>query len=143
MLVRKLIAKNQLKAPQGGNDSSSQTHCLPCDKMRHPGIEPGALRWQRSILPLNQWRTDLNGGSPGSSDVDTGVSKGKTYITCDSRVVPHRSTEQAQWCLTSEFGWDPVLSPWYERTIRKRWVNAHEVDSTNGNQKWSLWGSNP
>ena len=25
-------------------------------RMRHPGIEPGALRWQRSILPLNQWR---------------------------------------------------------------------------------------
>ena len=28
--------------------------------MRHPGIEPGALRWQRSILPLNQWRTRMN-----------------------------------------------------------------------------------
>ena len=24
--------------------------------MRHPGIEPGAPRWQRGILPLNQWR---------------------------------------------------------------------------------------
>ena len=32
-------------------------------------------------------------------------------------MVPHRSTEQAQWCLTSEFGWDPVVSPWYERTM--------------------------
>ena len=32
----------------------------------------------------------------------------KTFDTCDSHVVPHRSTEQAQWCLTSEFGWDPV-----------------------------------
>ena len=42
----------------------------------------------------------------------------KTYTTCDSRVVPHRSTEQAQWCLTSEFGWDPVVSPWYERTMQ-------------------------
>ena len=42
----------------------------------------------------------------------------KTYVTCDSRVVPHRSTEQAQGCLTSEFGWDPVLSPWYERMMR-------------------------
>jgi hypothetical protein len=28
--------------------------------MRHPGIEPGALRWQRSILPLNQWRLCSN-----------------------------------------------------------------------------------
>ena len=42
----------------------------------------------------------------------------KTYVTCDSHVVPHRSTEQAQGCLTSEFGWDPVLSPWYERMMR-------------------------
>ena len=41
----------------------------------------------------------------------------KTYVTCDSHVVPHRSTEQAQGCLTSEFGWDPVLSPWYERMM--------------------------
>ena len=42
----------------------------------------------------------------------------KTFVTCDSRVVPHRSTEQAQGCLTSEFGWDPVFSPWYERMMR-------------------------
>ena len=27
--------------------------------MRHPGIEPGAPRWQRGILPLNQWRFDV------------------------------------------------------------------------------------
>ena len=46
-----------------------------------------------------------------------GVRSAKTYVTCDSHVVPHRSTEQAQWCLTSEFGWDPVLSPWYERMM--------------------------
>ena len=45
----------------------------------------------------------------------------KTFVTCDSRVVPHRSTEQAQGCLTSEFGWDPVFSPWYERMIRVEW----------------------
>ena len=44
--------------------------------------------------------------------------KTKTFVTCDSRVVPHRSTEQAQGCLTSEFGWDPVFSPWYERMMR-------------------------
>jgi hypothetical protein len=25
--------------------------------MRQPGIEPGAHRWQRWILPLNHWRT--------------------------------------------------------------------------------------
>ena len=47
-----------------------------------------------------------------------GYKRGKTFVTCDSHVVPHRSTEQAQGCLTSEFGWDPVLSPWYERMMR-------------------------
>ena len=47
----------------------------------------------------------------------TGGKRGKTFVTCDSHVVPHRSTEQAQGCLTSEFGWDPVLSPWYERMM--------------------------
>ena len=36
-------------------------------------------------------------------------------ITCDSRVVPHLSTRQAQWCLTAEFGRDLVFPPWYDR----------------------------
>ena len=27
-------------------------------QLRHPGSEPGASRWQRDILPLNQWRLD-------------------------------------------------------------------------------------
>ena len=50
--------------------------------------------------------------------VRTGTRKtAKTFDTCDSHVVPHRSTEQAQWCLTSEFGRDLVLSPWYERMM--------------------------
>ena len=38
-----------------------------------------------------------------------------TYSTWDSHVVPYRSTDQAQRCLTSQFGWDTVLSPWYDR----------------------------
>ena len=52
------------------------------------------------------------------SGVEASQNGAKTFVTCDSRVVPHRSTEQAQGCLTSEFGWDPVLSPWYERMMR-------------------------
>ena len=44
---------------------------------------------------------------------------GKTYVTCDSHVVPHRSTEQAQRCLTSEFGWDPVYPRWYDRMMNR------------------------
>ena len=69
-------------------------------------------------------------------------SDAKTYITCDSHVVPHRSTEQAQGCLTSEFGWDPVLSPWYERMMesigvprslsafRSKWMEAKGFKAT-------------
>ena len=56
------------------------------------------------------------------------VPKGsKTYVTCDSHVVPHRSTEQAQGCLTSEFGWDPVLSPWYERMMEAKGLASTEA----------------
>ena len=51
----------------------------------------------------------------------------KTYTTCDSRVVPHRSPEQAQWCLTAEFGWDPVVSPWYERTMTVSFHKDHNI----------------
>ena len=51
----------------------------------------------------------------------------KTFDTCDSHVVPHRSTEQAQWCLTSEFGWDPVLSPWYDRMMQMGVVGLMRV----------------
>ena len=39
----------------------------------------------------------------------------KSFSTYGSRVVPHLSTRQAQWCLTSEFGWDLVFPPWYDR----------------------------
>ena len=39
----------------------------------------------------------------------------KTYNTRDSLVVPYQSTDRAQPCLTSQFGWDAVLSWWYDR----------------------------
>ena len=42
----------------------------------------------------------------------------KPYSTWDSLVVPYQSTDQAQRCLTSQFGWDAVLSPWYDRMTR-------------------------
>ena len=41
----------------------------------------------------------------------------KTFDTRDSRVVPHRSTDRAQGCLTSQFGWDAVYPPWYDRMM--------------------------
>ena len=43
--------------------------------------------------------------------------KKKTFDTRDSRVVPHRSTDRAQWCLTSQFGWDAVYPPWCDRMM--------------------------
>ena len=46
----------------------------------------------------------------------------KGYNTQCSLVVSYRTTSQAQWDLTSEFGWDPVYYPWYgriqQRTLR-------------------------
>ena len=42
----------------------------------------------------------------------------KPYSTGYSLVVPYRSTEPAQRCLTSQFGWDAVLSPWYDRMTK-------------------------
>ena len=46
--------------------------------------------------------------------------KKKSFSTGDSRVVPHLSTRRAQWCLTSEFGWDLVVPPWSDRTTGER-----------------------
>ena len=46
------------------------------------------------------------------------------YSTGDSLVVPYQSTDPAQRCLTSQFGWDAVLSPWYDRMTRVR-TQAH------------------
>lgn len=45
----------------------------------------------------------------------------KGYNTQCSLVVSYRTTNQAQWGLTSEFGWDPVYYPWYGRI---RWVSV-------------------
>ena len=48
-----------------------ETHALPTaprkQEMRHPGIEPGAPRWQRGILPLNQWRFTGWQNDPGGT----------------------------------------------------------------------------
>ena len=67
------------------------------------------------------WIQNAAGSKPqhwcGIETTSSGMSLSKTCVTCDSRVVPHRSTVQAHSCLTSEFGWDPVLSARYERTM--------------------------
>ena len=38
-----------------------------------------------------------------------------SFITYGSLVVPQLSTRHAQWCLTSEFGWNLAFPPWYEQ----------------------------
>ena len=48
----------------------------------------------------------------------TCFTKKKTFDTRDSRVVPHRSTDRAQWCLTAQFGWDAVYPPLCDRMMR-------------------------
>ena len=47
-----------------------------------------------------------------------GTNIKKPYSTGDSLVVPYQSTDPAQQCLTSQFGWDAVLSLWYDRMTR-------------------------
>lgn len=44
-----------------------------------------------------------------------GKKRKKDYDTSYSRVVPHRSTDDARGSLTSEFGWDRVLYARYGR----------------------------
>ena len=40
------------------------------------------------------------------------------FSTGDSHFVPNSSTKAAQRCLTSQFWWDAVRSPWYDRMTR-------------------------
>ena len=53
--------------------------------------------------------------SPGEQNSPGEKKIKKPYSTRDSLVVPYQSTDLAQRCLTSQFGWDAVLSPWYDR----------------------------
>ena len=56
--------------------------------------------------------------SPGEQNSPGEKKLKKPYSTRDSLVVPYQSTDLAQRCLTSQFGWDAVLSPWYDRMTR-------------------------
>ena len=79
-----------------------------------------------ATLVGGSWEIKIN--TPGAQELDligTGLKNGlckkkkslqakkikKTYSTRDSLVVPYQSTDRAQRCLTSQFGWDAVLSP--------------------------------
>ena len=74
----------------------------------------------------------------GIETASSGMSLSKTCVTCDSRVVPHRSTVQAHSCLTSEFGWDPVLSPWYDRMMGADVARRMGTCFAQGHAPWGL-----
>ena len=46
--------------------------------VHHPGIEPRASRWQRDILPLNQW-----------CRISCAVSSGAAIIIPARSILPH------------------------------------------------------
>jgi hypothetical protein len=52
-----------------------------------------------------------------------GDNKSKKNNTWDSNVVPHRSTNQARRCLTSQSGRDAVLSSLYGRSCCICWLD--------------------
>ena len=53
---------------------------------------------------------------PGEIEKVVGNFKKKeAYNTCGSQAVTHPSTKQAQHCLTSVIGREPVYSVWYGR----------------------------
>jgi hypothetical protein len=54
LLVPYVIVGNALPKEKLAQFGTSD--CKKFNKMRKPGIEPGARRWQRRILPLNHMR---------------------------------------------------------------------------------------
>ena len=106
----------------------------------HKGTLPNRMGWRTDRVGTSLCRRathrdprlTCSGESPGTSETRDSpaqathatsrslaaiTAKTKTLVTCDSRVVPHRSTEQAQRCLVSEIGRDRTFSPWYEPTM--------------------------
>ena len=59
------------------------------------------------IAPIN-WKTLENSKLWKNKNFQKKKIISRPYDTQDSRVVPHRSTDWAQQCLTSQFGWDAV-----------------------------------
>ena len=70
---------------------------------------------------MTVWRGHLKKQNHLFFFISSGWKCKKPYSTGDSLVVPYQSTEPAQRCLTSQFGWDAVLSPWYDRMTSATW----------------------
>ena len=66
----------------------------------------------------------------------------KAYNTWDSQAVTHPSTNQAQRCLTSVIGREPVYSTWYGRRHLVLWpavvIRSAYSYYINCNTKWFL-----
>ena len=60
--------------------------------------------------------------------------KRKVFSTRDSNVVTHHSTNLAHRCLTSEFRWDRVLSPGYDRRQMNTLVGSTSYGSKSRGQ---------
>ena len=111
------------------HSTGSKPHGIPPSAPQPLSVGSTPLRavmWITDVRDRNprrhpSWIQNAAGSKPqhwcGIETTSSGMSLSKTCVTCDSRVVPHRSTVQAHSCLTSEFGWDPVLSARYERTM--------------------------
>lgn len=85
-----------------------QTNAFPCTtpKKMHPAESKRATVTAPSTRLAR--RADLRGPSA------------KHHSTRGSRVIPQRSTNLAQPCLTSEIGRDRVYSEWYDRGMLER-----------------------
>ena len=93
------------------------THSFGQKKYQKKGqktVKKGKKSCQEYQWYINYW-PPCPGFGPKHGQKGT---KKKTFDTQDSRVVPHRSTDWAQPCLTSQFGWDTVYPQWYDRMMR-------------------------
>ena len=63
---------------------------------------------------------DPASGVPGPSQYFGAEQKGGHHSTRGSRVIPQRSTNLAQLCLTAEIGRDRVHSEWFDRGMSDR-----------------------
>ena len=79
----------------------------------------GSTTTKKKILVQQQQKKKIGSTTTKKKNGSTKKILGskKTFDTQDSRVVPHRSTDWAQWCLTSQFGWDAVYPPWFDRMM--------------------------
>ena len=96
--------------------SNMDTHSFGQKKYQKKGqktVKKGKKSCQEYQWYINYW-PPCPGFGPKHGQKGT---KKKTFDTQDSRVVPHRSTDWAQPCLTSQFGWDTVYPQWYDRMM--------------------------